>query len=77
MNFKLCVSISGNLLWLYAVVFIVTVVNVSWISDDALITMRHVLNFINGYGINFVIYDLKRDKVIASNFIPTHGTRTQ
>ena len=32
---------------------------------------------INGYGINFVIYDLKRDKVIASNFIPTHGTRTQ
>ena len=50
MNSKLCVFISGNLLWLYAFVFIVTVVNASWISDDALITMRHVLNFINGYG---------------------------
>lgn len=44
------IFIRTNLLWIYAIVFLAIVVNVSWMSDDALITMRHVLNFVNGYG---------------------------
>ena len=40
----------NNLLILCTVLFLIFAVNVSWVSDDALITMRHVLNFINGYG---------------------------
>ena len=30
--------------------FTVVLINTAWLSDDSLITLRHVLNFINGYG---------------------------
>ena len=50
MNSKLSVFMGNNLLMLCTVLFLIFAVNVSWVSDDALITMRHVLNFINGYG---------------------------
>ena len=50
MNSKLSVFMGNNLLILCTVLFLIIAVNVSWVSDDALITMRHVLNFINGYG---------------------------
>lgn len=43
-------SVSKRAYLLLLSLFFAVMVNTAWLSDDSLITLRHVLNFINGYG---------------------------
>jgi arabinofuranosyltransferase len=51
-NSSKVLKLSGGVLIL---VFFVTLLRTAWISDDALITTRTVLNLLGGYGASFNI----------------------
>ena len=46
-------------------------------GNYAYINIDGVEYSLNAYGINFVIFDLKRDKVIMTNWFPSHGRLTK
>lgn len=46
-------AVSRVLLFVFFVLYLIALVRTAWISDDAAITLRTVLNFVNGFGPTF------------------------
>ncbi len=43
--------------WVWLVLFVVVLLRTAWLGDDALITLRTVLNFTHGYGLTYNLHE--------------------
>lgn len=50
---NLTIHKKGIILFFFVIIFFTELLRTAWITDDAIITLRTVLNFINGYGAVF------------------------